>query len=98
MFLIDGKDKRFVAVSVIGLTSYRASLKVLFYDLVFLMFIWNELFCLTQMTVCNFVDNTNFFACEIDLKFLMKRLEHNCGVTIWVLFINLEVSQQKSQF
>ena len=26
---------------------------------------------------CNFVDDTNFFACEIDLKLLTERQEHN---------------------
>ena len=36
----------------------------------------NDLFFLTECTdVCNFADDTTFFACDRDLKHLMERLE-----------------------
>ena len=38
---------------------------------------------LTECTdVCNFADDTNFFACDSDLKHLMERLEHDTKLAI----------------
>ena len=38
---------------------------------------------LTECTdVCNFADDTNFFACDSDLKQLMERLEHDTKLAI----------------
>ena len=38
---------------------------------------------LTEFTdVCNFADDTTFFACDSDLKHLMKRLEHDTKLAI----------------
>ena len=38
----------------------------------------NNLFFLTECTdVCNFADDTTFSVCDIDLKHLMERLEHD---------------------
>ena len=43
----------------------------------------NNLFFLTECTdVCNFADDTTFFACDSDLKHLMKRLEHDTKLAI----------------
>ena len=43
----------------------------------------NDLFYLTEMTgVCNFADDTTFFACDSDLKHLMERLEHDTKLAI----------------
>ena len=32
--------------------------------------------------VCNFADDTTFFACDSDLKHLMERLEHDTKLVI----------------
>ena len=38
----------------------------------------NDLFYLVEFTeVCNFADDTTFFACDKDLKTLISRLEHD---------------------
>ena len=43
----------------------------------------NDLFYLTEMAdVCNFADDTTFFACDSDLKHLMGRLEHDRKLAI----------------
>ena len=43
----------------------------------------NDLFYLTEFTdVCNFVDDTTFFACASDLKYLLYRLEHDTNLAI----------------
>ena len=43
----------------------------------------NDLFYLTELTdVCNFVDDTTFFACVSDLKHLLYRLEHDTKLAI----------------
>ena len=43
----------------------------------------NDLFFLTECTdVCNFADDTTFFACDSDLKHLMERLEHDTKLAI----------------
>ena len=43
----------------------------------------NDLFFLTECTnVCSFADGTSFFACDIDLKYLMERLEHDIKLAI----------------
>ena len=41
------------------------------------------MFFLTDFTdVCNFADDTTFFACDSDLKHLMERLEHDTKLAI----------------
>ena len=41
------------------------------------------MFFLTEFTdVCNFADDTTFFACDSDLKHLMERLEHDTKLAI----------------
>ena len=53
-----------------------------FLELIFNIYI-NDLFFLTECTdVCNFADDTNFFACNRDLKHLMERLEHDTKLAI----------------
>ena len=43
----------------------------------------DDLFCLTEFTgVCNFADNTTFFACDSDLEHVMERLEHDIKLVI----------------
>ena len=38
----------------------------------------NDLFYLAESTiVCNFADDTTFYACDKDLNFLIKTLEHD---------------------
>ena len=43
----------------------------------------NDLFYLTEMTdVCNYADDTTFHACDLDLKSLITRLEHDATLAI----------------
>ena len=43
----------------------------------------NNLFCLTEMTdVCNYADDTTYHACDLDLKSLITRLEHDAVLAI----------------
>ena len=43
----------------------------------------NDLFYLTDMTdVCNYADDATFLACELDLKSLITRLEHDAALAI----------------
>ena len=43
----------------------------------------NDLFYLAESTeVCNFADDTTFFACDKDLKTLISRLEHDSHLAI----------------
>ena len=43
----------------------------------------NDLFYLTDMTdVCNYADDATFLACELDLKSLITRLEHDAALPI----------------
>ena len=43
----------------------------------------NGLFYLAESTeVCNFADDTSFFACNIDLKTLISRLENDSHLAI----------------
>ena len=43
----------------------------------------SDLFLLVEFTeVCNFADDTIFFACEKDLNFLISRLEHDSLLAI----------------
>ena len=43
----------------------------------------NDLFVLTEFTdVCNFADDTTFFACDSDLKHLMEKLGHDIKLAI----------------
>ena len=43
----------------------------------------NDLFYLAESTeVCNFADDTSFFACNIDLKTLISRLENDSHLAI----------------
>ena len=42
-----------------------------------------DLFYLAEMTdVCNYVDDTTFYACDLDLKSLITRLEHEAALAI----------------
>ena len=43
----------------------------------------NDLFFVPEYTdVCNFADNTTFYACNKDLKFLISKLEHDSLLAI----------------
>ena len=43
----------------------------------------NDLLYLTEMTdVCNYADDTTFHACDLDLKSLINRLEHDATLAI----------------
>ena len=57
----------------------------------------NDLFYFTESTeVCNFADDTTFFACDEDLNSLMKRLEHDSLLAIeWFQNNNMKLNQDK---
>ena len=43
----------------------------------------NDLFCIAESTkVCNFADDTTFYACDRDVSSLINRLEHDSYLTI----------------
>ena len=57
----------------------------------------NYLFLLVEFTeVCNFPDDTTFFACEKDLNFLINRLEHDSLLaTEWFENNYMRLNQEK---
>ena len=57
----------------------------------------NDLFYLAESTnVCNFADDTTFYACDKDLNFLINRLEHNSYLAIeWFENNSMKLNQDK---
>ena len=57
------------------------------------------MFYLTEFTeICNFADDTTFFACDKDLNSLIKRLEHHRLLAIeWFQYSNMKLNQYKCQ-
>ena len=57
----------------------------------------NDLFYLAESTeVCNFADDTTFFACDKDLKTLISRLEHDSHLAIeWFESNYMKLNQDK---
>ena len=55
----------------------------------------NNLFFLSEFTdMCNFADDTTFYACDIDLNSLIKRLEHNSFLAFeWFENNNMKLNQ-----
>ena len=54
----------------------------------------NELSGFTNL--CNFIDDTTFYACGMDLHSLIKRLEHDSFLVIeWFKNINMKLNQDK---
>ena len=55
----------------------------------------NNLFFLSEFTdLCNFADDTTFYACDIDLNSLIKRLEHNSFLAAeWFENNNMKLNQ-----
>ena len=46
----------------------------------------NDLFCINDQTeVCNYADDTTFYACDKDLNSLLNRLEHDSLLAIRVV-------------
>ena len=61
----------------------------------------NDLFYLTEMTdVCNYADDTTFHACDLDLKSLITRLEHDAALAIewWFESNYMKLNQDKCHF
>ena len=60
---------------------------------------FNDLFYLTESTeVCNFADDTTFFACDKVLNSLIKTLEHNSLLAIeWFQNNDMKLNQDKCQ-
>ena len=59
-----------------------------------------DLFYLAEMTdVCNYVDDTTFHACDLDLKSLITRLEHDAALAIERFESNyMKLNQDKCHF
>ena len=57
----------------------------------------NDLFFLSEFTdLCNFADDTTFYACDMDLNSLIKRLEHDSFLAIeWFENNNMKLNQDK---
>ena len=57
----------------------------------------NDLFFLSEYTdLCNFADDTTFYACDMDLNSLIKRLEHDSFLAIeWFENNNMKLNQDK---
>ena len=57
----------------------------------------NDIFLLVESTeVCNFADETTFFACEKDLNSLINRLEHDSLLVIeWFENSYIKFNQEK---
>ena len=57
----------------------------------------NDLFYLSECTqVCNFVDDTTFYACDKDFSSLISRLEHDSLLAIeWFENNNMKLNQEK---
>ena len=46
--------------------------------------------------LCNFADGTIFYACDMDLNSLIKKLEHDNFLTIeWFVENNMKLNQDK---
>ena len=56
-----------------------------------------DLFYLTEMTdLCNYVDDTTFYACDLDLKSLITRLGHDAALAIgWFESSHMMLNQDK---
>ena len=57
----------------------------------------NDLFFLTEKTnVCNYADDTTFYACDSDLHYLISRLEHDSVLAIeWFECNYMKLNQDK---
>ena len=57
----------------------------------------NDLFFLCEFTdLCNFADDTTFYACDMDLNSLIKRVEHDSFPAIeWFENNNMKLNQDK---
>ena len=60
----------------------------------------NDLFFLSEFTALyNFADDTTFYACNMDLNSLIKRLEHDSFLAIeWFENNNVKLNQDKCHF
>ena len=58
------------------------------------------MFFLSEFTdLCNFADYTTFYACDMDLNSLIKRLEHDSFLAIeWFENNNMKLNQNKYHF
>ena len=67
------------------------------YQLLLFYICLNDLFFLSEFTsLCNFADDTTFYACDMDLNSLIKRLEHNSSLTIeWFESNKMKLNQGK---
>ena len=60
----------------------------------------NGLLYLTEMTdMCNYADNTTFHACDLDLKSLITRLEHDAALAKeWFESNYMKLNRDKCHF
>ena len=56
----------------------------------------NDLFCMTELTVCNFADDTTFHPCDSSLEDLINRIEHDGSLAIeWFDNNYMKLNQDK---
>ena len=67
--------------------------------LLFIIYI-NDLVYLTDMTdVCNYADDTTFYACDLDLKSLITSLGHDATLAIkWFESNDMKLNQNNCYF
>ena len=60
----------------------------------------NDLFYLTKLTdVCNYADDTTFYACDSSLEDLIRRLEHDSVLAIkWFEINYMKLNQDECHF
>ena len=60
----------------------------------------NDLFYVTELTnVCNYADDTTFYACDSDICDLIKRLEHDSSLAIeWFECNYMKLNEDKCHF
>ena len=59
----------------------------------------NDLFCTELTNVCNYADDTTFYACDSDICHLIKRLEHDLSLaTEWFESNYIKFNEDKCYF
>ena len=95
--VIDSIGQRLTRILVHGESCFKGFLKHLVLRPLLFNIYLNNLFCLTESTeVCNFADDTTFFACDKYLNSLIKWLEHDSLLAIeWFQNNNMKSNENK---
>ena len=67
--------------------------------LLFKIYIIDLLFLIKSINLCNYSDDTTFYACDINLENLVRRLEHDSMLAIgWFGSNYMKLNQDKCHF